>query len=108
MSNKEIWNIGVCCSGTDGVEIYRVYGTKEQVIEYIRDLMKREREDKFDDVDECMDGCNVVDVTESAYAYGELYGCNCFDDCHTDYSAYRDTIPVALGDTRNKERELTL
>ena len=106
MDNRMNWVIRVCCSGSDGVDIHRVYGNKEDVIDYMNDLMKVERQEKFDDIDEGFGGTDVVDVSEKHNtALGVLYGCNCFYDSHTDYSAYPEEEPLILKSKKREERE---
>ena len=97
------WVIGVCCTDGDGVEIYRVYGTKKQVMEYIRDMMRKERKEDSWKYDYCI----KVAENKCSWTQGYIYGCNVFHDYHTDYSAYPETDPIVLGDEKEIVRELS-
>lgn len=86
-SAKKNWVIAKCCSGADGVSVYPCYGTKNQVKRYMMKLIREERACNKGDYEF---GTNSVKELEGNHlAEGELYGVNCFYDCHTDYSAYR-------------------
>lgn len=82
------WIIGISCSETDGVVLYRFYGNKEEVKEKLLSLIK---EDKDNDVENWDYGCESVDdITDETDIFGlSFYGYGCYEDYHIDYTAKR-------------------
>lgn len=86
MSKKQIYIIGMGGSETDGVNILKVYGTKQQVKKY---LVKLVDQDRSNDPDSWEYGTEKIkDVEEKPY--GNLYAYGCYSDYHIDYQAVPD------------------
>ena len=79
---KKVYIIGIGGSEIDCVVISRVYGTEQQVKEYLLKLIMEDRA-KDEDFDSGTDTIDEFEVMES----GEINGYNCFYDYHIDYSA---------------------
>lgn len=80
------WIIGVCCSGADGVELFRFYGSKDDVKQMLLSLINNDRNND----EECWDfGCESLDdiVSQDNGRGYEFYGYGCYYDYHIDYSA---------------------
>lgn len=77
------WIIGVCCTESDGVFIYRIYGSREQVKEKLLELVKQDQESNLESWDYGTE--TVEDIEERGL--NELYAYGCYADYHIDYSA---------------------
>ena len=84
---KEHWLIGVGGNEMDGVSIYRVCGTKEDVKRYIAERVTQDKDQCEDDAWEY--GSEDADSIEERFD-GSLYGYSCFTDFHLDYEAKRE------------------
>ena len=90
---KKNWTIGICCSESDGVDTFRVRGTKTQVKKYLVNCVKSDKEndeDKFD-----MGTLNVKDIDEDKYT-SELSAYATYSDYHIDYTARPEDDPYEL------------
>ena len=80
------WIIGVCSSGSDGVKLYRFYGSKDEVKQKMLSMINEDRHNNEDLWDF---GCESVDDIADEYngtGY-EFYGYSCYADYHIDYTA---------------------
>ena len=80
---KKNWIVGICCTDADGVNLYRVYGTKDQVKQYLVDCLLS---DKDNDPDMYEYGDETVDEV-SEERDGTLNAFATYSSYHIDYSA---------------------
>ena len=80
------WIIGICCTESDGVKLFRFYGSKDEMKEKLLSLINEDRKNDK----ECWDyGCECLDdisVEDNGLGY-ELYGYGCYANYHIDYTA---------------------
>ena len=77
------WIVGICCTESDGVNLYRVNGTKEQVKKYLIDCVREDKqndEDSWDYGDE-----DIAEIREERD--GSMSAFATYSDYHIDYTA---------------------
>ena len=79
---KETYIIGVCCSAYDGVSFFRARGTRDQIKQYMYELIK---EDRNEDPDSWDFGTESPD--EVAKSGNGFYAFGSYSDYHIDYTA---------------------
>ena len=88
---KKEWIIAVANTESDGVKIYKMTGTEDQVKNH---MMKLVKEDKAADKEEYEYGTENKKEIE-VQNDGTLQGYNCFVNYHIDYTAMPlDTVPT--------------
>lgn len=83
---EDDWIIGICCTSTDGVRIFKFHGTQREVKAKLLSMVKEDREN---DTGNWNFGCTSIDDVRSEYngiGY-ELYAYGCYHDYHIDYTA---------------------
>lgn len=76
------WIVAICNSASDGIDILKFRGSKQEMKEKLLSLINEEKED---DIELWEWGTESVDEIRD---YGvELYGYGCYTDHHTDYTA---------------------
>lgn len=92
MDKKQNWIVAVCCSEGDGVCIFRVNGTKDQVKEYLANMASNDLLNEYESVEEAIEEygnwctTKAEDVNESADGK-ELNAYGTYSDYHIDYTA---------------------
>lgn len=92
-NEKYTWLVGTCGTESDGVDLERVYGTKEQVKRY---LVSCVLEDKDGSCDNWEYGTETVDQVEERHN-GNLYAYGAYSGSHIDYEATREKPAISLG-----------
>lgn len=80
------WIIGICCSESNGIRLYRFRGKKEEAKERLLSLV---REDRRNDTENWVYGCESLrDIQEeNNNSECELYGYGNYVDYHIEYTA---------------------
>lgn len=79
---KQEWIITVSGSNSDGAYVERVYGTPEQIREYIIKLIKGDIESNKEAFDS-----GTTDVSALTYTESYAFGYAVYADYHVDYQA---------------------
>lgn len=87
-----IWQVGICSSDEDGVNLYRVQGTKEQIKKYLLSRVNTDRDANPDGWDYGTESLDEIAKNSDSefYAYGS------YDGYHIDYSAKIETEPTII------------
>lgn len=93
MSKRRIWMIGICSSGSAGVVLYRVFGTKTEVKKHLVRLVKEDRNNDLDDWS--FGDMSAEEVAEDPIT-GALIASAIYSDYHIDYSAKPEGAPEPL------------
>ncbi len=105
MKNAELktrWLIGICNSDADGVVVYAVLGTKNEVKKHLVNLVK---EDKREDSERFDSGTTALkDVYEESN--GTLSAYATYYDYHIDYVATPDDLTYDLDEKGNTKEEI--
>ena len=90
---KHDWIIGICCSASDGVNLWKFSGTKDEVKAKLFSLIEEDRENDFEtwehgteSIDEIAERNTIREIVEGN-CVPELYGYGSYYDYHIDYSA---------------------
>lgn len=92
MVEKNTWIIGKCGTEWDGVDLERVYGTKEQIKKYLVDCVLRDKSVFEDDYDYGIESVNRVEERSN----GNLYAYGVYHNTHIDYEAMIEKTPRNL------------
>lgn len=100
MDEKKSWFVGVCNTEGDGVDLRRVYGTKDEVKGYLAGLVKESREDAAMETgrDSWEYGTEDADEVEED-SFGRLQAYAVYSTYHIDYTAVpeKETPAICLG-----------
>lgn len=86
--DKKWWIIGIGGSDTDDVDMYKFYGTKEEIKKCLLEKVINDQptDNNENDYNGWQYGTdNINDIVERPN--GSLYAYNCYTDNHTDYVA---------------------
>ena len=100
MSNN--WIVGICNTAGDGIALRRVCGTKDQVKEYLaelvnddKDTIRTEDPDAYDTEEDDEEEMFCADDVEEDY-WGCLQASATYSTYHIDYTAAPEKDPVIL------------
>ena len=90
---KRDWIVAICNSASDGIDILKFRGSKQEMKEKLLSLIKEDKDNEDFNIweygTESIDEIRDYDV--------ELYGYGCYCDYHTDYTAREfNDIPTIL------------
>ena len=87
------WIIGICCSASDGVNLLKSSGTKDEIKAKLFSLIEEDRENDdetwehgTESVNEIEERNTIKEIVEGD-CVPELYGYGSYYDYHIDYSA---------------------